>query len=66
MTIIDFLFFASDCLSWDVSWEYIAKLLVAWLYILTCEELEEQEEYSSFKQSQASPGAPFKYSFRIK
>ena len=33
MTIIDRLFYASDSFSWDVSWEYIAKLLkVAWLY----------------------------------
>ena len=32
MTIIDCLFYASDSLSRDVSWEYIiAKLLVAWL-----------------------------------
>ena len=29
MTIIDSLFYASD----NVSWEYIAKLLVAWLYM---------------------------------
>ena len=33
MKIIDCLFYASDSLSWDVSWEYIAKLLVAWLYM---------------------------------
>ena len=33
MKIIDCLFYASDSLSWDVSWEYIAKLLAAWLYI---------------------------------
>ena len=34
MTIIDllYLFYACDSLSLDVSWEYIAKLLVAWLY----------------------------------
>ena len=32
MTIIDCLFYASDNLSGDVSREYIAKLLVAWLY----------------------------------
>ena len=25
--------FASDSLSWDVSWEYIAKFLDAWLYV---------------------------------
>ena len=31
MTIIDSLFYASDSLSWDVSLEYIAKLVVAWL-----------------------------------
>ena len=31
MAIIECLFYASDSLSWDVSWEYIAKLLVAWL-----------------------------------
>ena len=34
MTKIDCLFHASDSLSGDVSWEYIAKLLVAWLYPL--------------------------------
>ena len=33
MTIIDCLFYASGSLSWHVSWEYIAKLVVAWLYI---------------------------------
>ena len=33
MTIIDCLFYASDSLSSDVSWEYIAKLPVAWLYV---------------------------------
>ena len=32
MTIIDYLFYAADSLSYDVSWEYIAKLLVAWFY----------------------------------
>ena len=32
MTIIDCLFYSSGSLSWDFSWEYIAKLLVAWLY----------------------------------
>ena len=32
MTIIDCLWYASDSLSRDVSWEVIAKLLVAWLY----------------------------------
>ena len=31
ITIIDCLFYASDILSRDVTWEYIAKLLVAWL-----------------------------------
>ena len=34
MTIIDCLFYASDSLSWDVSWEYIAKFLVVWLYCI--------------------------------
>ena len=33
MTIIDCLFYAFDSLSYDVSLEYIAKLVVAWLYI---------------------------------
>ena len=32
MTIIDCLFYASDSLSRAVSWDYIAKLLVAWFY----------------------------------
>ena len=32
MTIIAGQFYASDSLSLDVSWEHIAKLLVAWLY----------------------------------
>ena len=32
MTIIDCLFYASDSLSGDVSWECIAKFLVTWLY----------------------------------
>ena len=32
MTIIDCQFYASDSLSWDVSWACISKLLVAWLY----------------------------------
>ena len=27
-------FYASGSLSWDVSWEYIAKKLVAWLYFI--------------------------------
>ena len=33
MTIIEsrLSFYASDSISLDVSWEYIAKLLVAWL-----------------------------------
>ena len=31
MAILDCLFYASGSLSGDVSWEYIAKLLVAWL-----------------------------------
>ena len=31
MTIIDCPCYASGSLSSDVSWEYIAKLLVAWL-----------------------------------
>ena len=31
MTILDCRFYAPGSLSWDVSWEYIAKLLVAWL-----------------------------------
>ena len=30
--MIDCLFYASNSLSRDVSWEYIAKLVVAWLY----------------------------------
>ena len=34
ITIIDGLFYASDSWSWHVSWEYIAKLLVALLYLL--------------------------------
>ena len=32
MAVIDCLFYASGSLSWDVSWEYIAKLLVERLY----------------------------------
>ena len=32
MTILDCRFYASDSLIWDVSLEYIAKLVVAWLY----------------------------------
>ena len=35
MTIIDRLGYASDSLSWDVSFEYIAKMVVAWLYTKT-------------------------------
>ena len=34
-TIIDCLFYVSGSLSGDVSWEYMAKLLVAWLYQVT-------------------------------
>ena len=36
MTITDSLSYASDSLSWDVSLEYIAKLLVARLYQTYC------------------------------
>ena len=36
VTIIYCLCYASDSLSWDVSLEYIAKLIVAWLYIDCC------------------------------
>ena len=32
VTIIECLFYASDSLSWDVSWMYIANLEIAWLY----------------------------------
>ena len=38
MTIIDCLLYASDSLSRDVSWEYIAKLLVVWLYCIGDQE----------------------------
>ena len=31
---MDCLFYASNSLSWDFSWDYMAKLLVAWLYDL--------------------------------
>ena len=36
MAIIFCPFYVSGSLSWDVSWEYIAKLLFAWLVLLSC------------------------------
>ena len=35
MTIIDSLFYASDSLSGDVSLEFVAKLIVAWMYCIS-------------------------------
>ena len=47
VTIIDCLFYASDSLSGDVSFYYIAKLIVAWLYLEPEQKMEEKILVSS-------------------
>ena len=50
MTILDCLFYAFDSLSWDVSLEDIAKLVVAWLYIAIINHLKHLSEVSNEHQ----------------
>ena len=50
MTILDCLFYDFDSLSWDVSLEDIAKLVVAWLSIDIRNHLKHLSEVSNEHQ----------------